>query len=79
MSDKNWTSIQVIKEPLRVIFLYESGNAKGASLEELHQSEWDNISLSEGRALPGDRKPFFTQEETAAAKRAIAEQGFHIA
>lgn len=79
MSDKRWTSLEVVTEPLRVIFFYESGNAKGASLEVLNQSEWDNIRLAEGRTLPDNREPFFTQEETLAAKRAISERGLYIA
>jgi len=78
MSEK-WKSIEVVAQPLRVVFFYESGNAKGASLETLNQSEWDNIALAEGRSLPENREPFFTKEETLAAKRAITERGIHLA
>ena len=72
-------STKVIKEPLRVLFFYESGNAKGGSVEVIHQSEWDNIALEQGQKLPDDREPFFTKEETTAAKRAIAQLGIRIA
>jgi hypothetical protein len=79
MSDQKWESIKVIAEPLRVIFFYECGNAKGASLEEINKSEWDNIALAEGQTLPENREPFFTMEETKAAKRAFADHGIRLA
>ena len=78
MSCENWTSIEVMSEPLRVVFFYESGNAKGGSLEALQQSESDNNALAEGGTLPENREPFFTREETMAAKRAMVERGIHI-
>jgi hypothetical protein len=79
MSAEKWSSIEVIAEPLRVIFYYESGDIKCGAIETINQSEWDNIALEQGAILLNKREPFFTKEETLAAKRAISDRGIHIA
>lgn len=74
------TDIQIIAEPLRIVFYYESGNNKAGSVETLTQSESDNIALDEGRSLSDNRsEPFFSKKEVAAARTALAEHGIRLA
>lgn len=81
--------VQIIEEPLRIVFYYKSGNNKAGSVETLTQSEQDNAALAKKRMLPEghvesffDRnceEPFFTSKEVEAAKHALAEHNFRKA
>ena len=72
--------VQIIEEPLRIVFYYKSGNNKAGSVEALVQSEEDNAALAERRELPdGREEPFFTKNEVAAARRALAKENIQIA
>ncbi len=72
--------VQIIAEPLKIVFFYESGNTKAGSIDTLNQSEWDITLQGEGRKLPDDREePFFTSSEVVAAKRALREHKILLA
>ncbi len=74
------TDVQIIAEPLRIVFYYKSGNNKAGSYEALTEAEQDIIALDEGRKLPdGRHEPFFTKREVAAARVALTEHGIRLA
>ena len=78
MSDQKWNSIRVMEKPLSIIFLYESGNAKGAKIDDLFESEteWKKLESAKGASQqPDNPEPFFTREETVAARRLLCEMG----
>ena len=77
MSDQKWNSIRVMEKPLSIIFLYESGNAKGAKIDDLFESEteWKKLESAKGSSLPSNSEPFFTRAEAAAARRLLCEMG----
>lgn len=79
MSDQKWNSIRVMEKPLSIIFLYKGGNyIKSAKIDELFESEteWKKLESAKGASQqPDNPEPFFTREETVAARRLLCEMG----
>ncbi|HEU4839555.1 MAG TPA: hypothetical protein VFS88_09140 [Micavibrio sp.] len=75
MSDQKWSSIRVLEKPLSVIFFYESGDAKGAKIDDLFESETEWKNHLEGGSKPDSPEPFFTRTETVAARRLLCDMG----
>lgn len=77
MPDKKWTSIRVLKESLSIVFFYESGNAKGAKIDDMFESEtvWKDLERAKGVSAPDSPEPFFTRAETVAARRILCDMG----
>jgi hypothetical protein len=65
--------VDVIKEPLQVVFFYKSGGNKAGCMETLDKSEAENRILADGHKLPEGHEPFFTREEVLAARLFMAE------
>jgi hypothetical protein len=79
MSALKWISVDVLREPLHVVFSYGYAIYKTGSIETLEAAEADNTALAKGHKLPDGRTPFFTKEETIAARNEISRRGLHIA